>query len=79
MYTFSHTSLNDISDIKKINELCLPENYPYRLWFDIINCFPKYNFTCKKDNIIVGYLLGGNNFIDNNLNEIVIFSIAVST
>ena len=53
MYKYSYTLLNDVSVIKKINEVYLPENYKYSLWFDIVKNFPKYNFVCKKDNEIV--------------------------
>jgi ribosomal protein S18 acetylase RimI-like enzyme len=78
MYKYSYTLLNDVSVIKKINEVYLPENYKYSLWFDIVKNFPKYNFVCKQDNEIVGYLLGCPNFLDEKPDEIILMSIAVS-
>lgn len=78
MYKYSYTLLNDVSIIKKINEVYLPENYKYSLWFDIVKNFPKYNFVCKQDNEIVGYLLGCPNFLDEKPDEIILMSIAVS-
>jgi ribosomal-protein-alanine N-acetyltransferase len=78
MYKYSYTLLNDVSIIKKINEVYLPENYKYSLWFDIVKNFPKYNFVCKQDNAVVGYILGCANFIDEKPDEIILMSIAVS-
>ena len=77
MYKYSYTLQNDVSVIKKINEKYLPENYKYTLWFDIVKNFPKYNFICKKDGVIIGYLLGCPNFLDNKPDEIVLMSIAI--
>lgn len=77
MYKYSYALPNDVSAIKKINEKYLPENYKYTLWFDIVKNFPKYNFICKKDGIIIGYLLGCPNFLDEKPNEIVLMSLAV--
>ena len=78
MYKYSYTLPNDVNIIKKINETYLPENYKYSLWFDIVKNFPKYNFVCKQDNEIVGYLLGCPNFLDEKPDEIILMSIAVS-
>jgi ribosomal protein S18 acetylase RimI-like enzyme len=84
MYKYSYTLPNDVSVIKKINEKYLPEHYKYTLWFDIIKSCPKYNFICKKDGVIVGYLLGTPNLFDGEdvwsskkQNEILLMSIAV--
>jgi len=78
MYKYSYTLPNDVSAIKKINEMYLPENYKYTLWFEIVKSFPKYNFICKKDNCIIGYILGCPNFLDEKPDEIILMSIAVS-
>lgn len=77
MYKYSYALPNDVSAMKKINEKYLPENYKYTLWFDIVKNFPKYNFICKKDGVIIGYLLGCPNFLDEKPDEIVLMSIAV--
>ena len=77
MYKYSYTLVNDVSVIKKINETYLPENYKYSLWFEIVKNFPKYNFVCKKDNEIVGYILGCPNFLDEKPDEIILMSIAI--
>ena len=77
MYKYSYTLPNDVNIIKKINETYLPENYKYSLWFEIVKNFPKYNFVCKKDNEIVGYILGCPNFLDEKPDEIILMSIAI--
>lgn len=77
MYKYSYTLPNDVNIIKKINETYLPENYKYSLWFEIVKSFPKYNFVCKKDNVIIGYILGCPNFLDEKPNEIILMSIAI--
>jgi ribosomal protein S18 acetylase RimI-like enzyme len=77
MYKYSYTLGNDVSEIKKINEKYLPENYKYTLWFEIVKNFPKYNFVCKKDNVIIGYVLGCPNFLEEKPDEIILMSIAI--
>ena len=77
MYKYSYTLQNDVSVIKKKKEKYHPEKYKYTVCFEIVKNFPKYNFICKKDGVIIGYLLGCPNFLDNKPDEIVLMSIAI--
>lgn len=50
---------NDASAMKRINEQCLPENYPYRFWFETLLDTPSLSFVCysKSTKDIIGYIL----------------------
>lgn len=50
---------NDASAMKRINEQCLPENYPYRFWFETLLDTPSLSFVCysKTAKAVVGYIL----------------------
>lgn len=58
-YTFRPAVPNDASQMKKINEACLPENYPYRFWFDMVSLNPGRCFVCMStaERKMVGYAL----------------------
>jgi ribosomal-protein-alanine N-acetyltransferase len=60
-YVFATAVPNDASQMKKLNEACLPENYPYRFWFDLLSMNPNISFVCRStsERRMVGYALFG--------------------
>jgi ribosomal-protein-alanine N-acetyltransferase len=74
-YTFAVAVPNDASQMKKINEACLPENYPYRFWFDMVSLNPGRCFVCrsKSERKMVGYVL----FCEDSKKRMRLMSIAV--
>ena len=60
-YVFAVAVPNDASQMKKLNEACLPENYAYRFWFDLLSMNPGISFVCRStsERRMVGYALFG--------------------
>jgi ribosomal-protein-alanine N-acetyltransferase len=58
-YVFAIAVPNDAAQMRKINEACLPENYPYMFWFNMVSTNPGRSFICRsvKERRIVGYAL----------------------
>lgn len=74
-YVFAVAIPNDASQMRKINEACLPENYPYRFWFDMVSLNPGRCVVCrsKSDRKMVGYAL----FCEDSKKQMRLLSIAV--
>jgi ribosomal-protein-alanine N-acetyltransferase len=74
-YVFATAIPNDASQMKKLNEACLPENYPYRFWFDMVSMNPGRCFICRsvKDRKMVGYAL----FCEDSKRRMRLMSVAV--
>jgi ribosomal-protein-alanine N-acetyltransferase len=58
-YVYAVAVPNDAAQMRKINEACLPENYPYMFWFNMVSTNPGRSFICRsvKERKVVGYAL----------------------
>jgi len=51
-------TIEDVTDMDRINRLVLPENYPLNLWTAVISAQKGSNFVIERDNEIVAYIIG---------------------
>jgi ribosomal-protein-alanine N-acetyltransferase len=54
---FEEIRLEYIPEVIRINEVVLPENYPYYFYELLYRNYPKAFFVAKVDNKIVGYIM----------------------
>jgi len=48
---------NDLSNVKELNELLLPENYPLEIWEDWFNKGKEFSFIAIDNLTVIGYIL----------------------
>lgn len=60
----------DLSKVKSLNEITLPENYAFSTWENWFNKGKKYSFVALDNSLIIGYILcDGKQLISLSVNE----------
>lgn len=47
----------DLVTVMRINRICLPENYSYSFFYDILTSYPKSFLIAELDGVAVGYVM----------------------
>ncbi|MGQ9721422.1 MAG: GNAT family N-acetyltransferase [Candidatus Jordarchaeum sp.] len=56
-YVIRHAETSDIHQVMRINQVTLPENYPYPFFIEILKKYPRSFIVAEKDGEIAGYMM----------------------